>query len=140
MAVSGIDESDRDMAIRIGNPEIINTPAPPSYTNANTAFTAADVIGGIIVQDGTGGVSIALPSAVNIAAAIPGTLRVGDTFSCLITNGANASGTITLTAGTGGSFDTNQGGGSRTIPFANSKYIIIRFTAVGTVPTYTIYS
>jgi hypothetical protein len=80
MAVSGIDESDRDMAIRIGNPEIINTPAPPSYTNANTTFTAADVIGGVIVQDGTGGVSIALPSAVNIAAAIPGTLRVGDTL------------------------------------------------------------
>lgn len=137
MAVTGIDESDRDMAVRFGNPEVLNTPAPASYANTNVAFTAADIIGGIIVQDGTGGVSVALPSATTLAAAIPGTLRVGDTITCLIVNGANASGTITLTAGTGVTFDTNQAAGSRIIPFASSKFITCRFTS----PTaYTVYS
>lgn len=137
MAVTGIDETDRDMAVRFGNPEVLNTPAPASYTTANTAFTAADIIGGLIVQDGTGGVSVALPSAASVAAAIPGTLRIGDTITCLIVNGANASGSVTLTAGTGVTFDTNQAAGSRIIAFGSSKYIVVRFTSL---TAYTVYS
>lgn len=140
---TGIDETGRDMAERVGNPVIYNMPANASYTGAQT-YLASDLIGGIIVHDGSGGVTATLPTAalMRVGMSMFGSnARVGDTIYCLITNGANAAGTITLAAGTGGSFDANQGGGSKIIAFGTSKTVLIRMTNVTPgSEAYTIYS
>ena|ERR1700756_4944 len=129
---TGIDDSGKDMAQRVGNPVIYNMPANASYTLSQT-YLASDLIGGTIVHDGTGGVTATLPTAALMRAALSqfgSPARVGDTIYCLITNGANASGAITLAVGSGGTFDGNQGAGSRTIAFGTSKTIQLRMTNV----------
>src|ERR1051326_336628 len=104
LSFTGIDTSGQDMAERVGNPVVYNMPAAASYAGSQT-YTTADILGGIIVHDGTGGVTATLPSAAALCAAIPSGGRTGDTLYCLITNGANAGGAITLALGAGGSFD-----------------------------------
>jgi hypothetical protein len=143
MPTTGIDDSGKDMGQRIGNPVIYNMPAAASYVGAQT-YLASDLIGGTIVHDGTGGVIATLPTAALLAKGMSmfgSPARVGDTIYCLVTNGANASGAITLSLGAGGAFDANQGGGSRTIPFGTSKTLQIRMTNVTPgSESYVIYS
>ncbi len=139
--INGVNSDSRDQAVVVGNPMVYNIPQPASYASGNQSYQIADIIGGIIVHDGTGGSTATLPSAAALAAALPQPARNGDSIGCLIINGANTSGTITLAAGTGGTFDANQGGGSRIVAFGSSKYVTIRFssTAPG-AQAYTIYS
>ncbi len=141
--ITGVDDSGKDMAQVVGNPVIYNMPAAASYTGAQT-YQPSDLIGGTIVHDGTGGVTATLPSAAQMRTALSQfgrPCRVGDTIYCLITNGANAAGAITLALGAGGAFDANQGGGSRTIPFGTSKTVQLRMTNVTPgAEAYTIYS
>ena len=141
---TGIDTTNQDMAQRIGNPVVYNMPAGASYGTGNKTYTAADVVGGIIVHDGTGGATGTLPTAALMVAGLSmfgSGARIGDTVYCLIINGANASGTVTLAAGTGGGFDTNQGGGSRIIAFGSSKTILVRMTNVTAgSEAYVVYS
>jgi hypothetical protein len=143
MAVTGVDSSGQDQAIKVGNPIVYNMPTPASYGSSNTAFTVNDVIGGLIVQDpgATGNLNINLPTAAALAAAVPGGVRIGDCIECLIVNGSLTSGTVTLVATSGVSFDANQNTGAQKIPFASSKYITCRFTNVtpGSY-AYTIYA
>lgn len=143
MTISGIDDSGKDMAQRVGNPVIYNMPAAASYVGS-VSYLASDLIGGTIVHDGTGNVTATLPTAAQVRAAMSmfgSAARVGDTIYCLITNGANASGGITLALGAGGAFDANQGGGSRAIPFGTSKTVMLRMTNVTPgAEAYTIYS
>jgi hypothetical protein len=132
MTTTGVDDSGKDMAQAVGNPVIYNMPPPASYAG-NQTYLPSDLVGGTIVHDGTGGVTATLPTAAQMRAALGvggRQTRVGDTIYCLITNGANASGAITLAAGAGGGFDANQGGGSRTIAFATSKTVQLRMTNV----------
>ncbi|MGY3535413.1 hypothetical protein [Bradyrhizobium sp. USDA 4452] len=139
---TGVDDTGRDMAQKVGNPVIYNMPPAASYAG-NQTYTPSDLLGGTIVHDGTGGVTATFPTAAALVAAIPGQggARVGDTLYCLITNGANVSGAITIGLGSGGSFDANQGGGSRTIPFGTSKTVQIRITnATKGSEAYTVYS
>lgn len=139
--INGVNSDSRDQAVVVGNPMVYNIPQPASYSAGNQTYQVADIIGGIIVHDGTGSTTATLPSAAALALALPQPARSGDSIGCLIINGANASGNISLTAGAGGSFDANQGGGSRIIAFGASKYVTIRFssTAPG-AQAYTIYS
>lgn len=140
LSYTGIDTAGQDMAERVGNPVIYNMPAAASYAGSQT-YTTSDILGGTIVHDATGGVTATLPTAALLVRAIPSGGRTGDTIYCLITNGANVSGTLTLAAGSGGTFDANQGGGSRTIPFASSKTVQIRISnAVPGSEAYVIYS
>lgn len=140
LSYTGIDTTGQDMAERVGNPVIYNMPAAASYAGSQT-YTPSDLLGGTIVHDGTGGVTATLPTAALLVRAIPSGGRVGDTLYCLITNGANVSGAITLAVGSGGSFDANQGGGSRTIAFGNSKTVQIRITnSTPGSEAYVIYS
>ena len=143
MTISGVDDGGKDMAQAVGNPVIYNMPAAASYTG-NQTYLASDLLGGTIVHDGTGGVTATLPTAAQMRTALcigGRQTRVGDTIYCLITNGANAAGAITLALGSGGAFDANQGGGSRTIPFGTSKTVQLRMTnaTVGS-EAYTLYS
>lgn len=106
----------------------------PTVTSDATAgartYTAAEVIGGIIVRDPNGaGRTDTLPTAALLVAALDRP-RVGDTLTLAIINGADAAETITLNAGTGGGFDTNQTDASRVIPQNSSKDVYIRLTNV----------
>lgn len=140
MANSGINSDAQDQGCKVGSPMIYNTPLPASYASGAQTYLPADILGGTIVHDGTSGLTATLPTAALMVAAIPN-CRVGDTVECLIINGANAAGSILLAAGTGGTFDTNQGGGSKIIAFGASKYVQLRVTnaTVGS-EAYKLYS
>lgn len=141
MPITGTESDGRDSAQRIGNPVIYNTPPPASYVGAAITYTAADIIGGCIVHNTSGGAATGtLPTAASLANSID-TPRIGDTVPCLIINGGSA-GSITLTAPNASvTFDTNQLAGSQLITTASSKYINCRFTNVtpGSM-AYVVYS
>lgn len=117
-----------------GSPTSINTAGGATYS-------AANLLTGIIVRDPNGaGRTDTLETAANLVAAIPGA-TVGDTLEVLIVNGADAAEAITLAAGTGGGFDTNQTASSRVIGQNTSKSILIRLTNVsGGSEAYVIYA
>jgi hypothetical protein len=116
--------------------------AAASYATAGSqTYTAADVLGGIIVRDPSGAARTdTLPTAALLVGAIAKP-RPGDTIECLIVNGADvASETITIAAGTGGGFDANQTAPSRLIGQNASKLMRIRL--VGVAPgseSYVVY-
>lgn len=93
-------------------------------------YTAAEIMGGIIVRDpnGAGRTDVFPTAALLVAACV--SPRIGDVLECLIINGADAAEAITLSAGTGGSFDTNQTAASRVIAQNSSKMVRIRLTGV----------
>lgn len=116
------------------------TGAPASYATAgNVTYTAADILTGVIVRDCAGaGRSDVLPTAALLVAAIPHPF-VGQMIDCLLVNGSDAAETITIGAGSGGAFDTNQTAASRIIPQNASKVLHIRITNVAT-PAYVVYA
>lgn len=104
---------------------------PKSYGTGAQTYLASDLIGQILVHDGTGGATATLPTAALMAAGlrVAGNVpAVGQTVECLIVNGG--SGAITMSAGSGGTFDTNQQVASRTIPANLSKTVYVRMTNV----------
>jgi predicted RecA/RadA family phage recombinase len=121
--------------VRLGEvPALVSmasSPAPASYATAGAqTYTAADILGGIIVRDPNGASrSDVLPTAALLVAALPGA-RVGDLVDCLIVNGADAAETITIGAGAGGAFDANQTAASRVIGQNSQKSVVIRLTNV----------
>lgn len=133
-----------------GNVKLVETPvvpfddALPAPTSDNTAgartYTAAEILGGIIVRDPNGASrSDVLPTAALLVAAMPG-VRVGDVVRCLIVNGADANEVITIGAGSGGGFDANQQAVARVIPQNASKFMHIRFTNVtASSEAYVVY-
>jgi predicted RecA/RadA family phage recombinase len=107
------------------------TPAPRSYATVGAqVYTAADILGGIIVRD-TNGASRTdtLPTAALLVAAIPG-VRVGDVVRCQVINGADAAEVLTIAVGAGGAYDANQTAASQVIGQNGSKTLAIRFTNV----------
>lgn len=105
--------------------------APASYSTAGAVtYTAADILGGVIVRD-TNGASRTdvLPTAALLVAAVPGA-KVGDVLQCLIVNGADAAEVLTIGAGAGGGFDANQTASSRVIGQNTSKTLTVRLTNV----------
>lgn len=112
--------------------QIISMPvAPASYGTGAQTYTAANLLNQIIVHDGTGNATSTLSTAALLAAAMRANanpLAVGDTISTEIINGGT--GTITIAAGTGGGFDTNQLAASRTVPANSSKTLFVRMTNV----------
>jgi predicted RecA/RadA family phage recombinase len=116
--------------------------APSSYATAGAqTYTAADVLSGTIVRDPAGASRTdTLPTAALLVAAIPGA-KVGDVVDVLIVNGADAAETITIAAGTGGSFDANQTAASRLIAQNSSKLVRIRLTNVtASSEAYVVYA
>ncbi len=116
-------------------------PAAASYATAgNVTYTAADVLGGIIVRDCAGaGRSDVLPTAALLVAATPNA-TVGMIISCCVINGSDAAETITIGAGSGGGFDTNQTAASRVNPQNSSKELLIRLTNVTSgAEAYVVY-
>jgi hypothetical protein len=127
----GLDDAD-NLILTGGNRRLIQKqPAPASYNTAGpVTYTAADILGGIIVRDTNGASRIdVLPTAAQIVAAYKGA-AVGDVLRCKIINGADAAEVLTINAGAGGAFDANQTAASCVIGQNASKDLFIRLTNV----------
>lgn len=119
---------------------VLGCTATSDNTVGNRTWTAAEILGGIIVRD-TNGASRTdpLPTAQALVQALPGA-AVGDVIECLMVNGADAAETITLTAGAGGGFDANQTAASRIIGQNASKMLTFRLTNVTpSAEAYVVY-
>lgn len=114
---------------------------PVSATpGATVTISAANLLTGIITYSPSTACTATFDTAANIVAAVNSNTAgafIGDYISALIVNG-NATNGITLAAGSGGAFDTNQA--TRTIPVNTSKWVLIRLTNVTLgSEAYTIY-
>jgi hypothetical protein len=119
----------------ISTTRVIPTFTVSTVTTASAVtYTAAQLLGGLILRDPNGaGRSDILPTGALVAAAIPG-VAAGHSFEFTIRNDADAAETITLTAGTGASV---TGGGTMTIAQNNMKTFRVVFTSAS---AYTCYS
>ncbi len=99
-------------------------------------YTAANLIGGLILRDPAGGArSDVTPTAAAIVAGIAGAI-VGSSFEFTIRNTADAAETITLTAGSGVTLS-----GTMTIAQNNSKrFLAVCTNVTGSSEAVTIYS
>lgn len=116
------------------------TGVPTSSSGAaGTTATASQLGGGIFIWVSTAsGQTVTLDTAANIQTymnANSAGIQVGDILQCLIANGG-ATNAFTIAAGSGGSLDTNV---AASVPVGTSRLVNIRFTAVGTSPTYVVY-
>lgn len=113
----------------------VTTVTTDSTAGAKT-YTAAELVGGMILRDPNGaGRSDVTPTAALIVAAIAGAI-VGSSFEFTIRNTADAAETITLTAGSGVTLS-----GTMTIAQNNSKRFRAVCTNVGPgTEAVTIYS
>jgi hypothetical protein len=106
---------------------------PVSYSAAgNITYAATDIYNGIIVRGGNAAHTDVLPTAAQIVAATPG-VQVGDILWFVIINGnagAADAANITLTAGTGISWDANQAAAAQVIRTGSQKMMALRFTNV----------
>lgn len=118
---------------------IAKTDAPTNITTAGAVtYTAAQIVGGIILRDcNGGGRTDVLPSATNLLAALPG-LNIGDTIKCRIINTSTGATSITISADSSGGFDAAQTATSKTIVQDASKEVYIRITGIST-PAYVVY-
>jgi hypothetical protein len=106
-------------------------------TSGNATFTAAQVLGGLIVRDCVGSArSDVLPTAALLVAAMKEP-KVGDIVKCLLVNNSDAAETITVVAGTGGDF--TQISATRDIAQNTSRMLYIRLTDVDASPAYLVY-
>lgn len=125
----------------LGEPRMGLVPIPnvtvSTLTSAGAVtYTAAQLLGGLILRDPNGGARTdVLPTSALLIAAIPG-VAVGASFEFDLRNTADASETITVSAGAGGTTS-----GTMTIAQNNGKRFRIVITdATQGEATYTIYS
>jgi hypothetical protein len=127
---------DNDGNLVVNNNVRHQRPAFTSLATAgNATYTAAQLLSGTIVRDPNGlARTDTLPTAALLVAALNalGGAEIGDVIDTYIVNGADAAETITLAAGTGGTFDANQTAAARIIAQNASKMIRIRLTGVAT--------
>lgn len=104
-------------------------------TAAAVTYSAAQILGGIILRDPAGAARADLvPTAANVLAALDGAV-VGTAIEFTIRNTADLAETITVTTNTGATLS-----GTMTIAQNNSKRFLLVFTNVTNSPAYTLYS
>lgn len=139
MIVEAASAEDDLASVFLFDPRVVGPQAGLKKTTVSSiatadavTYTAAQLLGGLIVRDPAGGArSDVSPTAALLIAAIT-QAGAGDSFEFTIKNAADAAETITLTAGTDVTLV-----GTMTIAQNNTK----RFLAVVTSPTeVTIYS
>lgn len=121
---------------RMGLVPIPNVTVSTLTTAGAVTYTAAQLLGGLVLRDPNGSARTdVLPTAELLIAAIPG-VAVGASFECDLRNTADASETITVSAGTGGTTS-----GTMTVAQNNGKRfrIVVTDATVGEA-AYTIYS
>lgn len=116
------------------NGAILRKTTVTTTTTAGAAtYTAAHLLGGLILRDPNGASrSDVTPTAALLIAALPG-FAVGDSFEFTIRNTADAAETITVTAGTNVTLS-----GTMTIAQSNSKRFLVLVTAATTVTIYSL--
>lgn len=106
-------------------------------TTGNVTYTYAQVLSGIITRDtGSSARTDTLPTAALLVPQIEGA-EVGSTIRLLIRNTSAGAGTLTIAAGTGGTLSGTTA--TSQIPYLQQEEYLIRVTAVGSTPTYTVY-
>lgn len=121
---------------QVSTAPISNTTVSTLATAGVETYTAAQLLGGLILRDPNGaGRNDVTPTAAQIVAAIAGA-AVGHSFEFTIRNTADAAETITVTAGAGVTLS-----GTMTIAQNNTKRFLAVLTNVGsTTEAVTIYS
>lgn len=117
----------------------IGTPTSDATAGAVT-YTIAQLLTGIIVRDPAGASRTdVLPTAALIVAGLTAPY-VGQVIRCKLINGADAAETVSVNAGSGGAYDTNQVAASRLVPQNSAREIIIRLTNVtAAAEAYVVY-
>lgn len=110
-----------------------------SYPDTATV-TAAEVLGGYLIETKAGAATLTLPTAALLNAAIPGP-AVGLSFEFYVRNTGNN--TTTVAVGTGG---TSVTGNTLTVATVNTRLFLLRITGVatdavgGSTDSYDLYS
>lgn len=103
------------------------TPTTAINTAGAGTYAAADLLGGMIVRDPSGASrSDTLSTAALLVAALTKP-QVGDIIVCRVLNNADAAETITLLAGSGGSF----GAANKTHTIAQNGSVTLRIRLTG---------
>lgn len=105
-----------------------------AYTATSTTLLFSDVLGGFILSTNGSAQTLTLPTAALLVPQIEGA-QVNTAI--LFKVKAGGAGTITVAVGTGG---TANSGDTLTVATGNIKEFMIIVTAVGSTPTYTLYS
>jgi hypothetical protein len=134
-ATQGVDKTSEDR-LHKASKHIERKDVTVDATAGARTYTAAEILGGLILRDpaGTDRTDV-LPTAALLLAGMK-EVTVGDVIECLIINNADAAETITIAAGTGG--DLTQIAATRVIPQNTSRVVRIRVTDVST-PAYIAY-
>lgn len=116
----------------------------PTYTVTTypdlATVTAAELLGGLLIETKAGAATLTLPTATLLNAALPGA-AVGKSFEFYVRNTGNN--TTTVAVGTGG---TSVSGNTLTIATLSTRLFLLRVTGVakGDDPTtsdsYALYS
>lgn len=106
-----------------------NGAAPLSSTSTSLTLTAANMLTGIVVINSAGSTAT-LDTAANIVTGV-NTASAGSNIGDIVAFEVSANtGTVTIAAGTGGTFDTNVVAASRIIAIAGAKTVFVRLTNV----------
>jgi hypothetical protein len=106
----------------------------------SATVTAAQFGGGIVVFAAGASQTLTLDTAANMllyANNNTAGFQIGDIMQCVFINGSGTN-SFTIAAGSGGTSDPNQA--TITVPANTSKNVMVRFTAVGTSPSYVVYA
>lgn len=120
--------------VRAGEHLAKNTTVTTLATAGAVTFTAAQILGGLILRDPAGsGRADLLPTATDIIAALGPDPQTGESFEFTIRNTADAAETITVTTNTGLTLS-----GTMTIAQNNSKRFLAVVTSNTTVTVYSL--
>lgn len=112
---------------------------PATYPDTATV-TAAELLGGLLIDTKNGAVTLTLPTAALLIAAIPGA-AAGVSFVFYVRNTGNN--TTTVAVGTGG---TSVSGNTLTVATLSTRMFLLRVTGVqsdavvGSADAYALYS
>jgi len=110
---------------------------PTTIIGAAVTLTPAQILAGLILRDtSSGAVSDDLPTAALLVPQIEAA-AVGTTIRFMIRNISAGAGTLTLSAGTGGTLTGTSA--TSAIPYLHQEEYLLEVTAIGQTPTYSIY-
>ncbi len=118
---------------------VYQTYTPATYPDSATV-TAAELLGGLLIETKAGAATLTLPTAALLNASFPGA-AVGKTVEFYVRNTGNN--TTTVAVGTGG---TSVAGNTLTVATLSTRTFLLRITAVATgvdpasSDTYDLYS
>jgi len=129
VTAGGLAVNGGDTFLRGGNALVTKHTTTNVTTAGNATYTAAQLLGGRITRDPSGGARTdTTDTAANIVGAITDA-AVGDTFMCILENTADAAEAITLSAGSGVTLERLDGTGG-TIDQNGSAILLFVLTNV----------